>query len=252
VNLDLGSRLLKGLSTVDPLDMDVARFFVYALLGPDYDGSSWTKAGERVHHLAVAGIRLVVEELRTDVTRTRKDGTRGRLKIDYGDPKQPEDAINWLWKYLDRASTPGELYGRALVVVAAEQYAARMVLPGSQRTYRYGWGSHKDLAAKAMKKLAGPHLPASLKALERAVEGVHAEHRATLEQLAAARAAASRTTSARASRRTGSRRSTARRRTRGRRCGSRRAGPVLHAFRACGPRRDRPRTERGHDQKGRV
>lgn len=186
VNLDLGSRLLKGLSTVDPFDMDVARFFVYALLGPDYDGSSWTKAGERVHHLAMAGIRLVVEELRSDVTRTRKDGTRGRLKIDYGDPKQPEAAISWLWKYLDRATSPGELYGRALVVVAAEQYAARMVLPASQRNYRAHWGSHKDTAAKALKKLAGPHLPASLKALERAIERVHAEHREKLEDLAAA------------------------------------------------------------------
>jgi len=27
-------------------------------------------------------------------------------------------------------------------------------------------------------------------------------------------------------------------------------GAVSHAVRACGPRRDRPRTERGHDQKG--
>lgn len=37
----------------------------------------------------VAGIRLVVEELRADVTRTRKDGSSGWLKIDYGDPKDP-------------------------------------------------------------------------------------------------------------------------------------------------------------------
>jgi hypothetical protein len=72
VHLDLGSALLNGLSAVDPLDMNVARFSVYALRGPDYDGSSWTKAGERVHHLAVAGIRLVIDELRADVTRTRK------------------------------------------------------------------------------------------------------------------------------------------------------------------------------------
>lgn len=135
VNLDLGAGLLRGLSSVDPADMDVARFVVYALLGPDYDGSSWTKAGEQVHHLAIAGIRLVVKGLRSDVTRTREDGSRGRLKIDYGNPKEPEAAIKWLWRYLDGASSPGELYGRALVVVAAEQYAARMVLPASQRTY---------------------------------------------------------------------------------------------------------------------
>jgi hypothetical protein len=172
VSLDLGFDLLNGLSSVDPLDMNVARFFCYSLLGPDYDGS-WTKAGERVHHLAVAGIRLVVDELRSDVTGTRKDGTRGRLKIDYGDPKQPEAAIKWLWRYIDAASTPGELYGRAVVVVAAEQYAARMVLPSSQRTYRMHWGSHRDIAAKALKKLVAPHLPASLRTLERAVERVH-------------------------------------------------------------------------------
>ena len=38
-NLDLGAGLLNGLSTVDPADMDVARFFVFALLGADYDRS---------------------------------------------------------------------------------------------------------------------------------------------------------------------------------------------------------------------
>ena len=32
-NLDLGRELLDGLSTVDPADMQVARFFVLATLG---------------------------------------------------------------------------------------------------------------------------------------------------------------------------------------------------------------------------
>ncbi len=59
------------------------------------------------------------------------------------------------------------------MVIAAEQYAARIALPASQRTYRTRWGSRKDLASKALRKLAGPHLPASLKALERAVERAH-------------------------------------------------------------------------------
>jgi len=73
-----------------------------------------------------------------------------------------------------------------LVVVAAEQYAARMVLPASQRTYRMHWGSHKDIAAKSLKKLVAPSLPASLRALERAAERVHAEHRSAIEHIAAA------------------------------------------------------------------
>jgi len=190
VNLDLGAGLINGLSAVDPQDLNVARFFVYGLLGPDYQGSSWGKAGERVQHLAVAGVRLVVEELRTDVTRTRKDGGRGRLKIDYGDPKEPEAAIEWLWRFLDGARTAGQLYGRALVVIAAEQYASRLVLPASQRTYRQHWGSHRDLAAKALKKLAGRHLPASLKQLERAVTRVHAAHNEAVERPAPATDAA--------------------------------------------------------------
>jgi hypothetical protein len=52
-----------------------------------------------------------------------------------------------------------------------------MVLPSSQRTYRQQWGSPNDLAAKALKKLPGPRLPASLKQLEKAVAAAnkHAE-----------------------------------------------------------------------------
>ena len=174
-NLDLGASLLNGLSAVDPADMDVARFFVYALLGGDYDNSPYTSAGERIHQLAMGGIRLVIDELRADVTKTRKDGTRGRLRIDYG-PREPEAALKWLWRFVDGAKTAGELYGRALVVIAAEQHAARMVVPASQRGYPTRWNSHKDLAAKALKKLAGPHIPASLTGLERAVKRAHTAH----------------------------------------------------------------------------
>ena len=96
------------------------------------------------------------------MTKTRKDGSRGRLRIDYGDHRDPQAAIAWLWKFVDGAKTAGELYGRALVVIAAEQYATRLVVPASQRMPATRWSSHKDLAAKALRKLAGPHVPASL------------------------------------------------------------------------------------------
>jgi hypothetical protein len=177
-NLDLGVALLNNLATVDPADMDVARFFCFALLGSDYDNSPYTQAGERIQHLAMGGIRLIVDELRADVTRSRKDGTRGRLKIDYGNPREPDAALKWLWKFVDAAKTSGELYGRALVVIAAEQYALRLVLPASQRGHRTSWSSHKDLAAKALKKLAGPHVPTSLTKLEQAVKRAHNAHAA--------------------------------------------------------------------------
>jgi hypothetical protein len=123
----------------------------------------------------------VVDEFRTDVTKTRKDGSRGRLRIAYEDPDKPEKPIAWLWKFIDGAKTAGELYGRALVVIAAEQHASRLVVPGSQRTHPTGWSSHKGIAAKALAKLAGPHMPASLKQLERAIDRAAKEYRVAEE-----------------------------------------------------------------------
>jgi hypothetical protein len=150
VNLDVGAALLNGLSTVDPADVNVAKFFVYSLLGSDYDDSPYTQQGERVARLAVSGIRLVIEEFRADVTKTRKDGSKGALRIDYGNGREPQEPVRWMWKYIDGAKTAGELYGRALVVIAAEQYASRLlVVPTSQRTHPTRFASHKDLAAKA-------------------------------------------------------------------------------------------------------
>jgi hypothetical protein len=121
-------------------------------------------------------VRLVIDELRADVTKTRKDGTRGRLRIDYGDHRNPEAALEWLWKFVDGAKTAGELYGRALMVIAAEQHATRLVVPSSQRMPATRWSSHKDIAGKALKKLAGPHVPASLTKLEQAVKRAHAAY----------------------------------------------------------------------------
>jgi hypothetical protein len=163
---------------------------VYSLLGPDWDQSPYTQTGERVAELAARGIRLVIEEFRTDVTKTRKDGSRGALRIDYGDPRKPEKPIAWLFKWLDASKTAGELFGRCIVILAAEQYASRLVVPSSQQHPPIRWSSHKDHARKALAKLAGPHLPASLKQLEKAVAKATAEHdqatRRTTHQAAAA------------------------------------------------------------------
>jgi ParB/RepB/Spo0J family partition protein len=172
VNLDLGAGLLGGLSTVDPSSMEVARFFVFAVLGPE-PSAYYSQAGERVQRLAMAGIRLVIEEFRTDATKTLKSGEKGAMRIDYGDSHDSAAAQKWLWRYVDAARTAGELYGRALVVIAAEQYASRLVVPMSQRSHPITYGSHNDRAAKALAKLAKPHLPASLTQLEKAVERAH-------------------------------------------------------------------------------
>ncbi len=175
VNLDLGWALRNELATVDPDDMTVARFFVYSVLGSDYHGG-YGNAGETVVQLAMTGIRLVIDDFRTDVTRTKKDGSRGALRISYGEPHKPDDAIAWMWKFIDGARTAGELYGRALVVIVAEQYASRLVVPSSQQKPALRWSSHKDQAAKALAKLAGPCLPVSLKQLEKAIARAKADH----------------------------------------------------------------------------
>jgi hypothetical protein len=121
-------------------------------------------------------VRLVVDELRTDVTKTRKDGSRGRLRLDYGDHRDPQAALAWLWKFVVGAKTAGELYGRALLVIAAEQHTTRLVVPSSQRMPATRWSSHKDLAAKALQTLAGPHVPTTLSKLEQAVKRAHSAY----------------------------------------------------------------------------
>ncbi len=176
INTDLGTALINTLASVDSTDMDVARFFVHALLGADHDSSPYTQTGDRVARIAAGGVRLVIEELRTDVTRTRKDGSRGRLRYDYGDHRDPQAAIAWLWKFIDGAKSAAELYGRALVVIAAEQHASRLVINGSQRAPATRWPSHKDHAAKALRKLCRPAIPAAMAQLERAVERANAEY----------------------------------------------------------------------------
>ena len=94
----------------------------------------------------------------------------------YGDHRNPDAALKWLWTYIDGAKTANELYGRALMVIAAEQHATRLVVPSSQRMPATRWTSLKDIAAKALKKLAGPHVPASLSKLEQAVKRAHAAY----------------------------------------------------------------------------
>jgi hypothetical protein len=49
-------------------------------------------------------------------------------------------------------------------------------VPASQRMPATRWSSHKDLAAKALRKLAGPHVPASLTKLELAVKRAHSAY----------------------------------------------------------------------------
>jgi ParB/RepB/Spo0J family partition protein len=194
VNTDLGWSLRNGLSVIDTDDLDVARFFVYALFEGDAEDGYGTY-GDRARNLAIRGVRLVIEEFRTDVTKTKKDNTRGALRMDYGNPQDSTATREWMWKYLQAAKTAGELYGRALVIISAEHYATGLVVPASQQHPPLAWSSRKGYAQKALAKLAGPHLPATLKALEKSVAKAKRDHDKTLaaiaeNQTAAAAAAA--------------------------------------------------------------
>jgi len=181
-NLDLGAALLQKLATVDPDDMDVARFFAYGLLGPDVRGYLGT-GDHTVATIAANGIRLVIAEHRTTTTPTLKSGQPGKTKVAYG---EVEDAAAWLWKFIDGAKSAGELYGRVLVVFAAQNYAQDLVLPGSKRHGPVLPRSRKDAARKAFERLTKKVLPASHVALQRALEREARAYGKRQEELSAA------------------------------------------------------------------
>jgi hypothetical protein len=140
------------------------------LLGSDYDNSPYTQAGERVSRLAMSGIRLVIDEFRTDVTKTPQE----RLQWQAADRLRRRPSARGGGEVAMEVHRRREDRRRALRpragVITAEQYASRLVVPQSQRSHPSSWASHKDHAAKALKKLAGPHLPGSLRQLETAIK----------------------------------------------------------------------------------
>jgi hypothetical protein len=185
-NLDLGAALLTQLATVQADDIDVARFFAYGLLGPD--ASPYTSSDDVAKTIASNGLRLVLEEHRTTTTPTLKSGARGMTKVAYC---EPDVAAKWLWRFIDGAKSAGELYGRALVVFAAQHYASQLVLPTSKRRSSILPRSHKDTARKAFERVTKGVLPASHTQLQRAIAAEARSYERSAAQLdTRARAAA--------------------------------------------------------------
>ena len=89
----------------------------------------------------------------------------------------------WLWKFVDGAKTAGELYGRVLVVFAAQHYAFQLALPNSQRRGSVLPRSHNDQARKAFEKVAKRALPATHAQLARAIEREAREHHKRIDEL---------------------------------------------------------------------
>ena len=180
-NLDLGAALLQKLAVVDPGDMDVARFFAYGVLGPDTRGYLG-KDDHTVATIAANGIRLVIEDHRTVTTPVLKSGKRGKTKVAYG---EVEDAATWLWKFIEGAKSADELYGRVLVVFAAQHYTQNLVLPASQRRGSVLPYTRKDTARKAFERITKNVLPASHAQLQRALEREAREYAKRQKELSA-------------------------------------------------------------------
>lgn len=163
-NLDLGSALLQKLAAVNPADMDVARFFAYGVLGRE---TIDLRRHDPAAVIAATGVRLVFDEHRETVTPRLKHGGWGKTKVTYGDI---ENADAWLWKFVDGAGNAGELYGRVLVVFAAQHYAQQLVLAASKRCSSVLPPSHKDTARKAFLRITRQVLPATHVQLARAIK----------------------------------------------------------------------------------
>jgi len=125
-------------------------------------------------------LRLVLDEHRTTTTPTLKSGQAGKTKVVYGDV---DAAARWLWRFVDGARSAGELYGRALVVFAAQHYASQLVLANSKRRSSVLPRSHKDTARKAFERVTKSVLPASHKALQRALEAEAKSYRKSVDEL---------------------------------------------------------------------
>lgn len=179
-NLDLGAALLTQLANVDPQDLDVARFFVYGLLGPERSPMGGAEGPTAV--IAANGIRLVIDEHRATTTPTLKSGKPGVTKVSYG---ESEHATRWLWRFIEGARSAGELYGRALVVFAAQAYAHDLVLPASKRRGPALPRSRKETARKAFERITKKTLPATHLALARALEREARRYAAACEALEA-------------------------------------------------------------------
>ena len=83
------------------------------------------------------------------------------------------------------AKSAGELYGRTLVVFAAQHYAKQLVLAASKRRHSALPASHGDKARKTFERVCRTALPNAHKQLERAIAREAREHAKREDELAA-------------------------------------------------------------------
>jgi hypothetical protein len=145
---------------------------VYGLLGPrtQFSGHRIEQGYElkKAGMIAAAGLRVCIDELSSVEVPKLKSGKDGKPRVVYADVAHAE---RWMWKFLDGATTAGELYGRALVVLWAAHYALDEVLPHGERrgSVVEGLLSYDEKLIKILERLGKRHLPAQLTRLRRAI-----------------------------------------------------------------------------------
>jgi hypothetical protein len=80
--------------------------------------------------------------------------------------REVDDAAAWLWKFVDGAMSARELYGRVIVVFAAQHCAKQLALAASKRRHSALPASHDDRARKAFERVCRSALPDTHKQLE--------------------------------------------------------------------------------------
>jgi ParB family chromosome partitioning protein len=100
-NLALGDALLQKAAVVDPADLDVAKLFVFALLGPrtHFSGHKIEQGYElkKAGMIAAAGLRLCIEELSSIEVPRLASGKDGKPRITYA---ELADSERWMWKFI--------------------------------------------------------------------------------------------------------------------------------------------------------
>lgn len=136
-NLRLGENLSDLLET--DLNMDVARFLVYTML----QGHTYGSSQSTVMQLALRGLRYVLPQWQQVIEVKSTGGTRVRYpgegtKNPTGqDTPADQPPVDLLTDWLDLATTPKQLIGRAIVIYAAAMHAKEEAVPKSRRTHGF-------------------------------------------------------------------------------------------------------------------
>jgi hypothetical protein len=187
-NLGLGDGLCRRAAIVDPADLDVAKLFVYGLLGPRtrFSGHKIEQGYElkKAGMIAAAGLRLCIEGLSSVEVPRLQSGKDGKPRVTYA---ELADSERWMWKFVDGATTAGELYGRALCVLWAAHYAIDEVVPFAQRypSVTEGLFAYDDKLIKILERLGKKHLPAQLTKLRAAISREATAYRKAKDEVAA-------------------------------------------------------------------